>query len=75
MSISMERFEIETVSLRPTIPFPAPSRRDGYFSAPVPLLRLSSPKKRFAPGSAPSARQSWERFARPGSILDNADRF
>lgn len=75
MSISMERFASEgrflsynpfPVSLRPVTVFHLQCRGCGF----EPEASITPPK------ICPKCHaKSWERFARPGSILDNADRY
>lgn len=75
MSISMERFGSEGhfVSYDP---FRQETQRAAIFTLQCRLCGFEPEDVVVAPRTCPKCHgQSWERFARPGSILENASRY
>lgn len=75
MSISMERFGSDG-HFASYNPFPASQARTVIFQIQCRACGFEPEGAVTPPRLCPKCHgESWERFARPGSILDNADRF
>lgn len=75
MSISMERFASEGQFMTYD-PFHAPTQQVAVFQLQCRCCGYEPEDVVVAPRLCPKCHgQSWERFARPGSILDNANRY
>jgi hypothetical protein len=75
MSISMERFGADG-HFASYNPFPPTSMKTTIFQVQCRSCGYEPDTAITPPRLCPKCHsQSWERFARPGSILDNAERF
>ena len=75
MSISMEKFASEG-HFATYNPFPPSERRVNVFSLQCRSCGFEPDEAVTPPRLCPKCHgNAWERFARPGSILDNANRF
>ena len=75
MSISMDRFEA-TGEFLSYDPFALAPERIPVFQLQCRSCGYEPDDSDVAPKVCPKCRgQKWERFARPGSILENADRY